>query len=603
MVSGGMSAASLPAMRRMLPLCGLLVACAVTPDTSGDDGLVQRVPGGKADDYYSTVALEFEVHGELPVEVPAGADEAAKREAAQRRIDAAVLYLTTYVTKKIEGFFTNLEYGGHAAMVRNRTAETLELVDDTSDDAVILRVANEATLEELDLEVPLDQRAAEGLVAGRPFETVAQVDAVPFVGESALAGMLTWGRARFGAGSLRVRFAVDVAGPRELPTLLGETFDLRMPKGATSDGEGSLGTVRSFDADRYTGELESVPCELVPIPAARNGYPEYTRYFEDGVFDITLFQGHDYNEARSDLIEALELVHTLDYSGFDGSAVDLLPEPDPTVRQALVSVLGDQADLWADLVDRVSRLHAGSGPFVKSLRVGDREIRAEARIFHSEMFRDDRAGQRELALAELAARDVFFYNGHAGPWYGFYLDAAGAAEVNEDDFARAALTDRAQLVVANGCQTYSQYADMLYAHEAKDESNLDVITTVNFSYGRGSDMLLGALTQTDAEGQHIAFSYGDLIRAFNQDNINDQYQVFYGVTGIDQNPKLHPYADVSAIGRPCTASTDCGNINGNVCGGTCGAVAVSPEGCPAGTTYAPFATDDTIAGGACWAEP
>ena len=36
-------------------------------------------------------------------------------------------------------------------------------------------------------------------------------------------------------------------------------------------------------------------------------------------------------------------------------------------------------------------------------------------------------------------------------------------------------TDRQQLVIAQGCQTYSQYADVIYAHESKDESNLDVI--------------------------------------------------------------------------------------------------------------------------------
>jgi len=558
------------------------------------------VPGGKADDYYSDVSMEVEVHATLPVDVAADADEETKREAAQRRIDAAVLYLTTYVTKKIDGFFTNLDYGGHAAMVRNRSAEELELVENT-DEAVVVRVANEATFEELDVDVGLDRRAAEGIVAGRPFETMAEVDAVPYVGPVALEDMVTWGRARFGDHAVSVRFAVDVAGPNELMTILGDRFDLLMPAGATSDGDGSLGTVRGFDPESYAGELETVPCEVVPIPAARNGYPEYQAFFEDGVFDITLFQGHDYNEARSDLIETLELFWTLENGGFDTAALDYADAPDETVHTALVEAVGeDQAETFADLIDRVSKLHAGSGPLVKTLQVGDREVRAEVRLYHSEMFRTDRAGQRELALSELVTRDVFFYNGHAGPWYGFYLDAAGRAEVHEDDFATATFTGKQQLVVANGCQTYSQYADMLYAHPQKDESNLDVITTVNFSYGRGSDMLVGALTQTDADGRHVAWSYGDLIRAFNQDTVNSENQVFYGVTGIDENPKLHPWSDPANIGATCTSSWDCGNPYGNVCGGTCAAVALSAEGCPEGTTWAAFANGDTIAGGACW---
>lgn len=593
-------------MRRPLFLVLLLALAGCAGPTPVEPGApVERVPEGKADDFYSDVAAEFEVRGELTVEAAADASAAERREAAQRRVDAAVLYLTTFVTKKIDGFFTNLEYGGHAAMVRNRTSETLELIGGApeSDDALRLRAANELGFEELD--AVLDRRAAEGLVAGRPFETIEEVDAVRYVGPVALDQLLELGQAAFGAegGELRVRFAVQLAGPRNLPALLGREFDLRMPAGATSDGEGSLSTVRSFDPDTYTGELEAVPCTLESVPEARNSFPAYAAFFEDGVFDITVFQGHEYNEFRADLWEAMIAYHLLVFqNGFRADELDLLDAPDAFVQSQLNEALGEQAAELSDLVDQVARLHPDSGPLVGSIVADGAPVRVEVRIFHSEMFREDRAGQRQRALDEIAGRDVFFYNGHAGPWYGFYLDAAGAAEVREDDFATAAFTDRQQLFVANGCQTYSQYADMVYAHPAKDESNLDVITTVNFSYGEGSDMLLGALVQTDGAGNHVAWSYGDLIRAFNEIQINEEKQVFYGVTGIDGNARLHPYAALDRVGDACSWATECGDPNGNVCAGTCGAVALDAAACPEGTVYSRFANgDNVIQGGACFA--
>jgi hypothetical protein len=55
----------------------------------------------------------------------------------------------------------------------------------------------------------------------------------------------------------------------------------------------------------------------------------------------------------------------------------------------------------------------------------------------------------------------------------------------------APFTAKQQLVLAQGCQTYSQYADMIYASPVKDEPNLDVITTVNNSYGVGNWRGLG----------------------------------------------------------------------------------------------------------------
>lgn len=517
--------------RVLLALTLGLVGCA---PGGASDGVVTRIPGGKADDYYSDVAAEFEIRGELPVDVPEDATESDRHEAARQRVDAFVVYLTTFLTNKIEGFFTNLDYGGYAAMVRNQSAETVELVEDSS--------------------------------------------------------------------GLRVRFTVDVAGPKDLPSAIGTSFDLLMPEGAGTEGRASQAAVRSFDPEAYTGALERVPCTLEAIPAARNGYPEYEAFFEDGIFDITMFQGHDYNEERTDLVESFVYLAGLLLNGFSDAEIDYLDAPDETVQRAVRAVLRESAPHeYQVMVDQIARLHAGSGPFVKTMLADGREVRVEVRIFHSEMFRTDRAGQRALALSELVNRDVFFYNGHAGPWYGFYLDAAGEAEVRETEFASIDFSDRQQLFIANGCQTYSQYADMMYAHPLKDESNLDVITTVNYSVGQGSDMLVLTLTQTDFEGRHVAWSYDDLIRAFNENQVNADRNVFYGVSGIDQNPKLHPYANLERVGAPCATTSDCGDPNGNVCDGTCAAIAVGAEACPDGTVYGEYLMYDILEGAACFA--
>lgn len=56
----------------------------------------------------------------------------------------------------------------------------------------ILHVANEATASELDVDANLDRRAAENIVAARPIETIAALDAVPYVGTAALSSILAY---------------------------------------------------------------------------------------------------------------------------------------------------------------------------------------------------------------------------------------------------------------------------------------------------------------------------------------------------------------------------------------------------------------------------
>lgn len=63
-----------------------------------------------------------------------------------------------------------------------------------SDDELVLELANTASFEVLDLDVGLDRRAAEGIVAQRPFTTMDRLDAVPYVGPVALEQLRAWAR-------------------------------------------------------------------------------------------------------------------------------------------------------------------------------------------------------------------------------------------------------------------------------------------------------------------------------------------------------------------------------------------------------------------------
>lgn len=507
-------------------------ACAVTPSDGAlpNDGL-SFVDEGKADNYYSNVASEIEVTGTLPVRMTEEehADEARRNEIVTRRLTAVGLYLTTYVTDKFRGidsngdgeiseseiFFRNEGYGGFHAMVRNYSIEALELSGD------------------------------------------------------ATAGY-------------HVRFEMDLAGPRDLMSRIaraqgtngpGVSFDLRMPLDASADPTSvNRREIRNFNPDTYMGELETVRLTAQPLPVPGNAYPHFAEMVQDGVLDVTLFFGHDYNTPRSDLEEARETFQTL---------VDL--------------------DFTAP-AQSFDELRADSGAFTRQARAGGREITVEVRIFHSDMFTTDRRAQHDLAIAELVGRDVFFYPGHAGPYYGFYLDANDAATVRYRELAEAGFTSRQQLVVAQGCQTYSQYADMLYANENKSEDNLDVITTVNYSYGRGTDQLLRNILRFDADGNHTPVDYYRMVSDLNGEWLNRYENVFYGIMGIDGSPVLHPYANVEAIGRACTQTSDCGDTSAHACvEGQCGAVALAEQGCPENTTFRRIASGRAITGGACFA--
>ena len=597
----------------------------IGPDED-EDARFQVVMPGKADDYFSNVASEFEVTGKVTVEMTDDefADERLRDKLVAERISAVGVYLATYLTDKFRGidinddgeitddevFFHNEEYGNFKAMVRNRSVDVL---------------------------------GVEGA-----------------------------------DGTYEASFTLDLAGPRDLPEQLveaggerangvGVRFDLRMPRGATTDSGGK--PIRKFNPDKYEGELESVRLTLAALPEVGDAFPAYADFFGDGRYDITLYYGHDYNVVRSDLKDARLAFDTLVSLGFtppvekfedlgadsgpfhkvvytvrqdDGEAcvtneaINAFNDPSLTVET--LREYGVRSDAARNVLDwRTGEDHKpgtlddrkfstlgdidsvrGIGPATMT-RIQDavrgicdspiRGARVEVRVFHSDMYLGKRAEQRERVLYELVERDVFFYNGHAGPYYGLYLDGDYEAYVDDSEFADLPFEPgRQHLFVAQGCQTYSQYADMLYANPSLSEENLDVITTVNYSYAQGTMNLFGRLVATEAGSPlHRPASYNELIAGLNGEYWNAEKSVFYGVMGIDDNPSLHPFATPSTIGDECATHDECGAAtSGSYCSGfsdginRCVARTAAPDGCPEDTSYAYLADGQTVIGGVCW---
>lgn len=473
-------------------------------DDEGDEPDI--VTPGKADNYYSNVAREFELRGTIEVEMTSEQFEnpSERNRAVSERLTAVGLYLTAYLTDKIESHFDNMDYGGFKAMVRNYSVET---------------------------------------------EDVAPA----------------------GDERYSVEYTIDVAGPGNLLERLlqnggeevggGVQFAFAMPAGATSDRE-SAGSrqIRNFNPDQHPGELEWVELVAEPLPDIQDAYPHYDAFMQDGVYDITHVFGYDYNEPRQDVPRARRMFSRLVEMGF---------QP-PT--------------------SSFDQLGADSGPFVRTLETpgltaGD-EVRVEVRLYHAAMFEGERQRQHDLVLDRLRESDVFFYNGHAGPYFGLYLDGSHRADVDYQELAEVQLPRKQQIFVAQGCQTYSQYADMLYANPAKSEENLDVITTVNFGYGKKTWALFENLVRIGEEGVHMPTSYYKIVRELNT-GYNDAKDVFYGAMGIDGNPQTHPYGNPDRVGAQCETDADCGDHPaGNVCAdGECAVRAIAEGGCPAGTEF------------------
>lgn len=329
-------------------------------------------------------------------------------------------------------------------------------------------------------------------------------------------------------------------------------------------------TRRVFDVVvKDYGDAEGEPVQvLIEGSASRDAFPRYDALFADGVFDVALHFGGDYNSERFDMDTARWTVEYLLEGGWTHPTVTTFDE-----------------------------LTIESGPFVRTVRVNGADVSVEVEVFHSDMVAvADEQRLREVVERSLAERDVFIYSGHAGEGSGFVLDYQPRFEIGARELAELPLADKYQIYVLDGCRTYRSYVDDLMRNPRKTFDTVDIVTTVNTTpFAVGYQLIhefLYWLTITDGAGDHLPLTWKTILRGLNTERYDD---VHYGVHGIDSDPGLNPHGSEGIACRPCSADADCG-AGGNLClgyaaGAGCGVACATDTACPDGYRCARL-TDD-----------
>lgn len=506
-------------------VAGLSVGCsgADAPEGSGaaGDAPYDFVPPGKADDYRSTTGREYALIALDAITLPDAdlsltGDERLRRaeELVKLRFKAISFFVYAYLASKSHDD-ANYAYGGFRTTVRQQTFETLEI----------------------------SERAGE-------------------------------------PGTYDFLFEAEVAGPKDLLKklpLTGNAFMLQMPILSTADLEsGSYASqYKGFDPSKLDpSKLTALEMEIEAKPGEPDAYPDYLSWFDDGVLDIAIHIGGDYNAQRYDLMTAKDVFARL------VSDLKLTPP-----------------------VATFDELRIDSGPFVGTLDADGMPVKLEVTLVHPDMAKEEGVGYPGLLQAyrdSASKRDIVIYDGHAGydtSYSGIVVHYNPRHAIAADDFDQLDLPEKYQLFFFNGCKTYTSYADAMYQHPKKTSKNLDVITTVNFSWlSEMTRVTTDFLQQVSKLSQqsHAPQSYDVVLAELNKGR---SWDVIYGVHGLSDNPRVSPYADLGTLCSSCGANSDCPGVD-NLClklspsTAVCGVACTDDSGCPAG-----YACRDAAASG------
>jgi hypothetical protein len=519
---------------------GLLhTGCAATEDGDPEDSVF--VDDSKADDFFSTSAVEYILEGKTSVTLDASlanASAAEKLAAAKKLIGykqvAIAWFLTQYLVAK-EDDAENASFGGFSGIAKGGSFQDLNVT---------------ARADGLTYDFTFRQLAAAGknLISQLPVRTVGGKPTFDLeIGKPTNAEM--------------ARLETNAEWYRNAP------WSSWNPSAVAAD------------------KKEAIAFSITRERASTDGFFDIARLTADGKLDIDVYFGWDYH-SEYHLKHSRSFFTWLKNEGFATPVAS-----------------------WDAMTHE-------TGAFKRTVKADGKTVNVEVRFYFGKSGTatdpDTDAGGKvleDLARTSLATRDVVVYSGHSGPFYGFALanwKKTLEGDLDDDDMRTIPMpADRYQVILAEGCDTY-QIGEAFKANPAKAGKNVDVVTTMSFSNASSPaavENFLSALLARDTAGKLRPQPVSTLLTKL--DGMSWGFKPMYGFHGIDDNPKLVPFAKTAKFGTSCSANSDCGGP-GNLCvsttgGKKCTAACASDPGCGTGyacRTVASSATS-TIYGKAC----
>lgn len=353
-------------------------------------------------------------------------------------------------------------------------------------------------------------------------------------------------------------FRQEIGGQEDLITALPDarplgngqwSFDLWVGKITTEDMQ-----KLEIDAEWYRqapwGEFDpsKVPAsqkEIQPLrislqPAEDDAWIDLDRLMADGKLTIGLHFGWDYHGAYHEKHSKEVYTWLTTKKGFKSP-----------VRR------------WEDL-------RHDAGPLTGKVTWRGKTVKVEVSIFWGRTGDatdpDTDAGGKQLEadmLDSLKGREVVIFSGHSGAFYGFALanwKKTSEGDLDDVELAKVELwKDHYQIIMAEGCETYAlgqAFADNPSKPGLKD---LDVITTTTFSNAETAGTVLeflAVLVGRAGKTSAAPTKYSALLETLDGDS--DWFGSMYGVHGIDDNPHVHPWADLAKACRTCSTHASCG---------------------------------------------
>jgi hypothetical protein len=384
-------------------------------------------------------------------------------------------------------------------------------------------------------------------------------------------------------------FEVVIAGRkdlmRKLPLNAGSEFTIEIGKPTNSEMTGDAEWYRKAPWDAWdpmnvaASKKESLTLKIREETKSSDGWWDYKRLTEDGALTVDVHFGYDYNPEAAHLTDSKLFYKWLTDRGFRSPASSF------------------------------EAYKASAGPLTKTLDADGHNVKVEVRIYYPRPGtvtdpNTDAGGKRLEAdmFASLKTRDVIVYSGHSGPLYGFALsnwDKTDEGDIDDTELATAQLAaGKYQIVFAEGCNTY-MLGNTLMKNPAKQGKDIDIITTTSFSvsYSPVQDFL-GRLIEIDSQSRHRPRTMSQTLEDLDLYSVGEPSPTMYGIHGIDDNPKLHPYANVDKMCSRCSTNADCGGV-GNSCvsvgtsGRRCVAACTADAACGTGYLCKPVASAST----------